>query len=65
MIIPDANVLIYAHDEASPWHAKARRWWEAVLSGAEPVGIAWIAVLAVTRLRMSVRIRSRPRMSGV
>jgi len=50
MIIPDANLLIYAHDEASPGHAKARSWWEAVLSGRDPVGIAWVVVLAVTRL---------------
>ena len=50
MIIHDANLLIYAHDEASPGHAKARSWWEAVLSGRDPVGIAWVVVLAVTRL---------------
>ena len=50
MILPDANLLIYAHDEASPSHAKARQWWEAALSGAEPVGLAWVVVLAVTRL---------------
>ena len=50
MIIPDANVLIYAHDEASPWHDKARAWWEGALSGVEPVGLPWVVVLAVTRL---------------
>ena len=38
MIIPDANLLIYAHDETSPWHGQARAWWEATLSGTEPVG---------------------------
>ena len=60
MIIPDANVLIYAHDEASPWHAKARAWWEAVLSGAEPVGIAWVVVLAVTRLLTHPNVCENP-----
>lgn len=50
MIIPDANLLIYAHDEASPWHARARTWWEKTLSGSEPVGLPWVVVLAVTRL---------------
>lgn len=50
MIIPDANILIYAHDEASPWHDKARDWWEEALSGTEPVGLPWVVVLAVTRL---------------
>jgi toxin-antitoxin system PIN domain toxin len=60
MIIPDANLLIYAHDEASPWHAKARAWWEKVLSGTEPVGIPWVVVLAVTRLLTHPHICENP-----
>jgi toxin-antitoxin system PIN domain toxin len=60
MIIPDANLLIYAHDEASPWHAKARSWWEAVLSGGESVGIAWVVVLAVTRLLTHPNVCENP-----
>ena len=60
MIIPDANVLIYAHDEASPWHAKARPWWEAMLSGGESVGIAWVVVLAVTRLLTHPNVCENP-----
>ena len=60
MIIPDANILIYAHDEASPWHAKARAWWEAALSGSEPVGLAWVVVLAVTRLLTHPSICENP-----
>jgi toxin-antitoxin system PIN domain toxin len=60
MIIPDANLLIYAHDEASPWHAKARSWWEAVLSGRDPVGIAWVVVLAVTRLLTHPNVCENP-----
>lgn len=50
MIIPDANILIYAHDEACPWHKSAHAWWVGALSGPEPVGLAWVVVLAVTRL---------------
>jgi uncharacterized protein len=50
MIIPDANILIYAHDEAAPQHAKARAWWEAALAGDEPIGLLWVVVLAFTRL---------------
>ncbi len=60
MMIPDANVLIYAHDEASPWHDKARVWWEAALSGTEPVGIPWVVVLAVTRLLTHPNICENP-----
>jgi len=60
MIIPDANLLIYAHDEASPAHAKARSWWEAVLCGANPVGIPWVVVLAFTRLLTHPSICENP-----
>jgi hypothetical protein len=60
MIIPDANLLIYAHDEASPSHAKARPWWEAALSGTEPVGLPWVVVLAVTRLLTHPNICENP-----
>lgn len=50
MILPDANLLIYAYDTAAPQHRKARRWWEDLLSGNEPVGLPWIVVLAFVRL---------------
>ena len=60
MIIPDANLLIYAHDEASPWHDKARAWWEAALSGTNPVGLPWVVVLAVTRLLTHPNICEHP-----
>jgi len=60
MIIPDANLLIYAHDEASPWHAKARAWWENTLTRIEPVGIPWVVVLAVTRLLTHPHICESP-----
>ncbi|MDL5054788.1 PIN domain-containing protein [Oscillatoria laete-virens NRMC-F 0139] len=60
MIVPDANILIYAHDEAAPWHDKARAWWEGALSGTEPVGLAWVVVLAVTRLLTHPTICENP-----
>lgn len=60
MIIPDANVLIYAHDEASPWHERARTWWEKTLSGIEPVGLPWVVVLAFTRLLSHPNICENP-----
>lgn len=50
MTIPDVNLLIYAYDATCPHHRRARIWWEAVLSGGEPVGIPWIVILAFVRL---------------
>jgi toxin-antitoxin system PIN domain toxin len=60
MIIPDANVLIYAYDSTARLHNQARGWWEAVLSGNEPVGIPWIVVLAFTRLMTHPQICENP-----
>jgi hypothetical protein len=33
MIVPDANLLLYAYDKTSPFHTKAKHWWEQCLSG--------------------------------
>ncbi len=60
MIIPDANLLIYAHDTTSPSHARAREWWEGALSGLEPIGLAWVVVLAVTRLLTHPNVCENP-----
>jgi len=50
MRLVDANVLLYAVNEASAHHAKARPWLDAALDGREPVGFAWTVVLAFLRL---------------
>jgi toxin-antitoxin system PIN domain toxin len=50
MIVPDANLLVYAYDLRSPFHRASRRWWEDALSGAEPVGIPWIVLIGFVRL---------------
>lgn len=56
MILVDANLLLYAHDASSAQHATARRWLENVLSGAEPVGLAWAAMLAFLRVGTNPRL---------
>jgi toxin-antitoxin system PIN domain toxin len=60
MILPDTNLLAYAHDELAAEHAKARAWWEGVLSGGEPVGLPWVVVLAFTRLMTHPQICRNP-----
>ena len=60
MIIPDANLLIYAHDSSCPQHSKAKDWWEDALSGKEPVGIPWVVVLAFTRIMTHPQICTAP-----
>lgn len=50
MKLPDVNLLIYAVDESSPHHVRARSWLEQTLSGTEEVGFAWLALLGFIRI---------------
>lgn len=60
MIIPDVNILIYAHDSSSPPHRSARGWWEAALSGNEPVGIPVVVLMAFVRLMTHSTLSQNP-----
>ena len=60
MIIPDVNVLVYAHNTGVPEHALARSWWERAVNGAEPIGIDWSVVLGFVRLMSHPRVTVRP-----
>lgn len=56
----DANLLIYAHDESSPFHTRAHTWVEDQLNGARRVAIPWPSVLAFLRLTTNPRVTDRP-----
>lgn len=60
MKLPDASLLLYAVDEASPRHRAARSWIENELSGSETVAFAWTVLLAVLRLSTRGAIFERP-----
>jgi len=59
MIVPDANLLLYAYDSESPFHAAASRWWAALLSGVEPVGLCPVVVFAFLRLSTHGKVFDR------
>ncbi len=60
MILLDANLLIYAYDSTSPFHARSRRWFESVLAFPEPVGLPWPTILAFVRIMTDRRIFKQP-----
>ena len=60
MILPDANLLIYAVNRDAPYHELARSWLESVLSGTTPVGMPWLVLIAFIRLTTSPRIFESP-----
>ncbi len=60
MILPDANLLLFAYDAASPFHRKARPWWEACLSGTETVALCPLVLASFVRLATHPRVYENP-----
>lgn len=60
MILPDINLLIYAHDETSMYHSRARQWWENQLNGSQMIGLSWVTLLGFIRLLTNPRIYQNP-----
>jgi toxin-antitoxin system PIN domain toxin len=60
VIVPDVNLLLYAHFTVFAEHPTARRWWEDVLNGSEPVGLGAPAVFGFIRLATSARVFDPP-----
>lgn len=56
----DANLLIYAVNEQSPLHRKAKAWLETTLSGPETVGLSWTVLLAFLRLTTRAGVFKSP-----
>jgi toxin-antitoxin system PIN domain toxin len=48
--LPDTNLLLYAINEDTPDHERAKSWLEKTLSGTETVGFAWIALIGFVRI---------------
>ena len=60
MIVPDVNLLLYAQVTAFPQHARARRWWEGLMNGAEEVGVCAPALFGFVRVVSNPRALDRP-----
>ena len=60
MRVVDANVLLYAVNVDAPLHTPAREWLDDALGGREPVGFAWIVLLAFVRLSTRSGLFPRP-----
>lgn len=60
MILVDANIPLYAEDSLSEHHEVIRTWWDAQLSGSEPVALCWPVLTAFLRISTNPRILRRP-----
>ena len=60
MIIPDVNLLVYAHNRAAVGHERARAWWEDLVDREQPIGLAWAVMLGFVRLVTHPSVLVRP-----
>ena len=60
MIVPDANLLLYAYDRESPFHERAKSWWQDCLSGQEAVGLTYPSLFAFLRISTNPKIYLNP-----
>jgi len=56
----DANILLFAVDELSPFRARATAWLEQQLSGSQRVAFPWQSLTAFVRVATSPRVFARP-----
>jgi len=60
VIVPDVNLLLYAHVTAFPEHTRARKWWESLMNGRREVGVAAPALFGFVRVASNPRVLDRP-----
>jgi toxin-antitoxin system PIN domain toxin len=60
VIIPDVNLLIYAHDLRSQFHARAKTWWEDLLNGERSVGLTWAVIRGFMRITTQRAFSDQP-----
>ena len=60
MIVPDVNLLIYAHNDRASQHREALTWWEGCLNGETPIGLSWMAIGGFLRLMTHARVLANP-----
>lgn len=59
-MLVDTNVLLFAVDASSHFHASARTWLTNVLNGPQRVGLPWQVLGAFVRIATNPRASERP-----
>lgn len=60
MILPDANLLLYAYDQSSPFHTRAKEWCGQIMSGPSPVVLMPAVVFGFIRISTHPRVFQEP-----
>jgi uncharacterized protein len=56
----DANILLFAVDETSPFHAPAAYWLTEALNGPRRIGLPWQSIVAFLRISTNERASQHP-----
>ena len=59
-MLVDANILLYAVDEVSPFHERASDWLTERLNGDRRVAFPWQSLVAFLRISTHERASARP-----
>ena len=59
-MLVDANILLYAVDEASPFHERASNWLTERLNGDRRVAFPWLSLIAFLRISTHERASAQP-----
>lgn len=60
MILPDVNVLVYAHHESSVDHERYRTWWEGVVNGPAKFALVDQVLAGFVRVVTHSKVFERP-----
>jgi toxin-antitoxin system PIN domain toxin len=59
-VLVDANILLYAVDDTSRFHERARGWLTDALNGPRRVGLPWVSLTAFVRIATNPRAMADP-----
>jgi len=60
VIVPDVNMVLYAHFTDYPQHQQARLWWEGLMNGTHEVGMSAPTLFGFVRVASNRRIFKVP-----
>ena len=60
MVLPDVNVLVYAHREETAHHDACRNWLEALLNGDQAYSISDLVLSGFVRVVTHPKVFKRP-----
>jgi toxin-antitoxin system PIN domain toxin len=63
LVLPDVNVLVYAHREDTAQHGPCRGWLETVLNGDEAYGVSELVLSGFVRMVTHPKVVTKP--SGI